>query len=365
MKTKILVDAHIFDSSYQGIGTYIKGLYCALADDPNLQIVFCAQNIQVLKNYIDHPKIEYIQLKSGSKFKRLIFEIPQIIKKGKFDYAHFQYIVPPIKRCKYIITIHDLLFLSYPEYFPLKYRIVKKVLFYISAKRSDFIFTVSAFSKLEIINFFKINSNEIYITPNAVNYLDDIEIIDVKEKYHIKKFILSVSRFEPRKNQLLLVNEFINGKLFEKGYDLVLIGTKVAGFESDYYQKVVDAIPKNIINRIHFFENLSQKELYSFYIQSECFIYPSIAEGFGLPPLEAGILKTKVLTSNSTAMSDFDFFKYFYSPNDKQGLKDKLLEIIDDANYPYDAIASIIKEKYNWINTAKKFKEILNLNNDE
>jgi len=357
LKKKILVDAHIFDSSYQGIGTYIEGLYTALASDDALQIVFCAENIEALKQYINHPKIEYIQLKSGSKFKRLIFEIPQIIKKGKFDYAHFQYIVPPIKNCKYIVTIHDLLFLSYPKYFPLKYRIVKKALFYISAKRSDFIFTVSSYSKSEIINFFKINQNKIFISPNAVREFENIEFIDVKRKYSINKFILGVSRFEPRKNQHLILKEYIDGKYFEKGFDLVLIGSKVAGFEDEYFQEIIQSIPGDLVGRIHFFENLSHGELFSFYHYSECFVYPSTAEGFGIPPLEAGILKTKVLTSNTTAMKDYKFFKYSFNPMEASEFKDSLSAILSDESYPFEHIANEIRKSYNWIEIANIFKK--------
>ena len=168
-KIKILVDAHVFDHSFQGTGAYIKGLYSELANNEMFEIVFCATEITKLKMILDHPKFSFIQLKTSSKIKRLLFELPSVIKKGDFDYAHFQYIIPPIKKCKYINTIHDILFLDYPAFFPLKYRIIKKALFQISAYRSNLLLTVSEYSKQRITSRFRINSEKIFVTPNAVN----------------------------------------------------------------------------------------------------------------------------------------------------------------------------------------------------
>ena len=120
---------------------------------------------------------------------------------------------------------------------------------------------------------------------------------------------------------------------------------------------------ENIKKQIVHFENVSQLELYSFYNQAELFVYPSVAEGFGIPPLEAAMLKCKVLCSNQTAMSDFDFFgSYLFNPNKPDELKSKMSSILTDDEYPYDEIRNSVISRYNWKviaeNFAKKLKSI-------
>src|ERR1043165_2921821 len=111
MSIKLFVDAHVFDGVYQGTTTYIKGLYSSLVKDENFEITLAANDLNNLKKHFPDNRFRYVPLTSKSKLKRLGFDIPAIIAKGRFDFAHFQYICPPIKKCRYINTIHDLLFL--------------------------------------------------------------------------------------------------------------------------------------------------------------------------------------------------------------------------------------------------------------
>jgi len=353
---KILVDAHVFDNGPQGTTSYIKNLYNTLVDFPNIQITLCASDINNLKNIFINEKFEFIALKSKSKIWRLFYEIPKIIQNGKFDFAHFQYIVPMRKKCLYINTIHDILFLDFPNYFNLSYRITKKILFKLSAKKSDIIFTVSQFSKNRIAEIFSISKDKIHISPNTVHVLK-MPSIDVKEKYGIRNFIHYVSRFEPRKNQIGLLMAYLVGDL-SNNYDLVFIGRKKDRIEKKYYEEFVKLIPINKRN-IHIFEDLSVEELNAFYKQSSCFVYPSFAEGFGISPIEAGVNCCKVLCSNQTAMADFDFFKHTFNPNNENELQQKILEVLKDDEYPFEEIKNVIIERYSLHDIANSFYNIV------
>ncbi|MGM5629998.1 glycosyltransferase family 1 protein [Apibacter raozihei] len=345
---KILVDAHVFDNSFQGTTSYLMGLYNSLVGFDDIEITLCSHDVNRLQNFFPHKNFKYIQLQSKSKIKRLLFELPKIIRDNKFDYAHFQYIVPPIKKCKYINTIHDVLFLDFKNYFPWSYRLVKGILFRYSAKKTDIILTVSEYSKKAIAKNFKIDSNKIFITPNAVRLSKEIKSnISMKDKYNLRNYIHYVSRFEPRKNQIGLLEVYLNLNLY-KEYDLVFIGRKKDKVEKQTYEMLVKKIPPTIANRIFFFDDLSEQEMNYFYQESSCFVYPSFAEGFGIPPLEAGVNNCKVLSSNQTAMSDFNFFKYTFNPNNFEEFKEKLKEVLDDKNYPYKFIHDKIVENYNW-----------------
>jgi len=359
MKIKIFVDAHVFDDTYQGTTTYIKGLYNALVKNDQFEITLAANDIEKLKVHFTDRRFKFISLPSNSKIRRLAIDIPRLIKKGNFDYAHFQYITPLIKECKYINTIHDILFLEFPKLFPLKYRIKNKLTFKFSALQSDIICTVSAFSKDALVKYMNIDKSKIIITPNAIDE-EKVDFVDVKRKYDISQFILFVSRFEPRKNHYLLLKVFVETKLY-LSYKLVLIG-KRRDVETADFNNYFDGLPETIKKSIIFFEGISVEELSSFYKEADLFIYPSAAEGFGIPPLEAAVAGCKVLCSNKTAMSDFDFFgKYLFDPENIEEFKSKINQILNDENYPFAEISTAAHNKYNWQVISNKFGgEIIN-----
>ena len=357
-KIKIFVDAHIFDGSYQGTQTYLKGLYNSLVQDNGFEITLGASNVDNLREHFPDSRFQFITLPSKSKYKRLAFDIPEIIKNKKFEYAHFQYVVPFRKECKYINTIHDLLFLDFSAYFPYLYRIVKTLTFKYSALRADIVCTVSEYSKESLVKHFKINENKITITPNAIDIYQE-NFIDIKAKYDINKYILFVSRFEPRKNHYGLLKCFVDLKLYEEGYKLVFIG-KIDDVVTKKFNLYFNSLPNVIKRAIICLENIPLKELNNFYSQAEVFIYPSLAEGFGIPPLEAVMNNCKVLCSDQTAMSDFGFFgKYLFNPNDIENFKSKILEILAESDYPYEAIQNAIREKYDWKVIAENFSNKL------
>ena len=350
-KIKILVDAHIFDHSYQGTATYLKGLYNALVKFDNVEIVLSACDIENLKLHFPDSRFRFIRLNTHSKFKRLGLEYPKIIKEDNFDYAHFQYIVPLFKGCKIINTIHDLLFLEHPQYFPWSYRFTKKILFKYSAKKSDLILTVSEYSKKALIKYFQLKAQDVVVTPNAVNNTVLQDEIDVERG----KYILYVSRFEPRKNHIALLQAYLNLELYKKDIKLILVGSKHEKIEEDAYNNLVALIPPNIKEWICFVEKITDSELNDYYKHATAFVFPSLAEGFGIPPLEAGINNCKVLCSNLTAMSDFNFFKYQFNPNDPIEFELKLMSLLNDAEYPYKEIKENIHNNYNWDNIAQTY----------
>ena len=137
---KIFVDAHVFDGEFQGTRTFIKGIYSILAEKSDLQIFLAAHDIENLRSeFAKNEKIVFIQYKTRSSLTRLLYEIPSILRKYEIHYAHFQYISPFIKRCRYIVTIHDLLFMEYPREFPLLYRLTRSIIFKRSTATADIV----------------------------------------------------------------------------------------------------------------------------------------------------------------------------------------------------------------------------------
>lgn len=360
-RVKIFVDCHIFDKNYEGTRTYITGLYQELVKDKSKEFFFAATNIRVLEEVFgNHENVTYLQLRSENKYYRLLIDIPRLIKENNIYFAHFQYIVPIIKNCKYINTIHDLLFLEYPQYFPLTYRIKNKFLFWYSAKRSDIILTVSEYSKKQIQK--KFGSKDVVITPNAVNDVffeeHDKSVIQlkIKEKYKAENYFIYVSRWEPRKNHHFLLEVFIENKYYND-FSLILVGKR--DLQNKKFDRLFNSLSKNIQEKIIILEKVNSEDLQLLVKGARISIYPSIAEGFGIPPLEAASAGVDSLYSDTTAMKDFSFLENSkFDPFDKADLHNKIILKLNQTNRVN--YSEIIKEKYSWKQSALKLIEELN-----
>lgn len=365
----LLIDCHVFDSEFQGSRTVLKGLYSKLFElenrMPSGNIYFLAgKDLDNLKKeFKPAPFISYVQLKTSSSWKRLLFEFPYLIRKHKIDYAHFQYVVPPIKLCKYIVTCHDVLFMDFPQYFSVTYRFSKMAMFKFSYRFSDVITTVSNYSHARISHYFG-SKPHFYVISNGVDEsFFDFQSSGTKlswlQQKGIRPYILYVSRFEPRKNHLLLLQVY-NEKQLYKDVDLVLIGSKThlcADFEK-YYNE----LPEFIKSTIHINQSgVSQKEMMLYMKHAEVFVYPSIAEGFGFPPLEAASLKTPVICNNSSSMADFAILGRFLTSINIETLSKILKQVLQEGvpDEEKDKIASEIRANYSWNTAAIKFQSIL------
>lgn len=356
---KILVDCHVFDGKSQGTTTYLKGIYSEILKNKNVTLFFISFHPEKLKNeFGEKENTFFLKYPSKNKFKRLLIDIPLLIKKHKIDYAHFQYIVPPLKMCKYIVTIHDVLFIDFPEFFPLSYKIKNFALFYLSAKRSDYILTVSKYSKEKIEEHFKLKN--ILITPNAVvneffNNYSKVEAQNyVQNKFNCKDYFLFVSRREPRKNHLNLLKAFVENNHFNK-YELLFVGSN--DINDKIFELYYKSLPIEVKNKVVFLENVNFEDLISITRAAKIAVYPSFAEGFGIPPLESIAANIPTICANKTAMSDFDFMSDFlFNPSSVEEINEKINYALNfDTN---DELKEIVKQKYSWVTSANVLANI-------
>jgi glycosyltransferase involved in cell wall biosynthesis len=363
-KIKILVDGHVFDGMFQGTRTYIKGLYCALADSEHLDIYMVAKDVENLKReFFGCDHMNFIEYKSSSSIHRLLFEIPKLVKEYDIDYAHYQYMDAPIKNCKTIVTIHDVLFLDFPDDFSWLYR-QKKYLFKSAAKRANLLLTVSNYSKKRIAHHFDILEETIIVQKEAIDgsyfhpHGKSRSIEYIAKKFGVHQPILYISRIEPRKNHSLLLQAFMELRLHEKGYQLVFIGKQsIEDRELDLMRSCLSSQEKE---NLHHFERVDQNDLLHFLRAAEMFVYPTRAEGFGFPPLEAAAMQVQTLLSNATSLEEFTFFgERFFSPDDLGSLKQKMSQLLlnPDSFKSMKEIADTIKKNYDWNVSAKQLEQ--------
>ena len=369
---KLLVDCHCFDyPTPQGINTYIKGLYTSLVPiAKDVDFYFAANDTNNLKLIFgEYRNVFYIKIPHCGSLSRLLGIFPTLIREYSIDWAHFQYVGPLFKACKTIVTLHDILFLDFPKYFPLSYRISKGLMFRYAAKRADLLLTVSSYSKRQITQHYNIKAENIFVTPNAIT--DRFSLIKkedanefVRQKYGLEKYVLYVSRLEPRKDQFGLIKAFIESGVYKHGVSLVIVGEEtIHDNRIDEYLARLDETAKG---RIIFLKGILDYELANLYRGAALFVYPSKAEGFGIPPLESAVSEITTICNNQTAMKDFDFFgERLIDTSDTSKLADMIRESLQKplCCNELSLLKKQVLEKYNWNNIAQEFYKILTYQN--
>ena len=351
---KILVDGHILDGKPQGTTTYLSGLYKAIAEHNLAEILIACKNKKSIeKHNLSHKNIKWIQLSSSNKYKRLLYLMPYLEFKLKPDFTHYNYIAPLLKFSKRIVTCHDLVFLEYPKYFSLFYRLQRKILFYITSMTSDIISTVSNYSAISISKNFSIPLSKISIAPNAIVAKEINEKIDRNYKFSKNKFFIYVSRFEPRKNQHLLIKAFKNFcRKNGDEYKLILVG-----YPDLYYPELEKQLSKLENKNVIVLSNVSSNELNWLYKNSIASIYPSLCEGFGIPPIEAIAAGGKSYCSNNTALIELkDYVNGTFDSSNIVEIESALEEATKENNEDLQKnLRTAVINKFSWEKTAKKF----------
>lgn len=367
-KIRLLVDARVLEGEAQGSATYLRELYSAFMEAYSEQysLFFAGEDEKAIREHFEaHHDFTFIPLTTSGRFKLYGQVFPRLIEEWKIDWAHFQYMVPFIKKCKYIVTTHDVLFLDFPQQFPWTYRTSRRILFKLAFWNSDAKITVSGYSKQAIARHFGVTASEIYVTPNAVRpqYFETHNKRAIRKQlsaaHGIEDFVLYVSRLEQRKNHKLLVDAFEQLDLY-KDYQLVFVGNNSLN-DTDLQEMIASALAK-YPGRFHWFRQVDEVLLMQLYRGAKAFVYPSLAEGFGIPPLEAAACLLPTLCARNTAMSDFTFFgEHLFDAAQPTVFYQQLERLLKSP--PSDEelldIAHQIKEKYSWQYSAKVVHEAI------
>jgi glycosyltransferase involved in cell wall biosynthesis len=255
-----------------------------------------------------HPEFERFNVKltrmpKRSAAVRLLHQLPRLAREHGFDLLHCQYIVPPFSPCATAVTIHDTLFESHPQYYSRFFVARSRLFMRRSASRSALVCTVSDFSRNELARRYGLQLDNIVTVANGVN-LSRFRMADgpdpILDKYGLTqgRYILSVGRLEPRKNQARLVEAY--STLPQPRPKLVLIGQRDFGY-GDLLRVVEEC---KLQKEVSILESVDDDELPILYRHALLFAYPSLAEGFGMPLLEAMASGVPVVTSGNTALGE-------------------------------------------------------------
>ncbi|MFZ5968132.1 MAG: glycosyltransferase family 4 protein [Bacillota bacterium] len=274
--------------------------------------------------------------------------------------------LPRKKRHKLVLTVHDLIPYVMPETVdkPHLDYVLRHTPYAIDA--ADKIITVSHHSKKDIRRYFDVPNDKIEVIYHAADSIyqpmekKDAKTI-VEELFHIRdKFILYLGGFSPRKNLTRLIRAFHKiCNEFDEAYKLVILGEPSRTYEN--LNKLAEKL--SIRDKIIFTGFVPTKYLPAFYNACECFVYPSLYEGFGLPPIEAAACGTPVITSNVSSMPEVMGNTCVYlNPYDVVDMAQTIYDTVTDQ----DLMDSLKQrsldhgKKYSWKDATQKTLSIYN-----
>ena len=253
----------------------------------------------------------------------------------------------PILVKKKVITIHDVSFLHNPKWFSKKYYILYKSLTPISIRTSRHIFTVSNFSKCEILKYYPfVNPNKVSIVYNATK----IHNFCKNRVDNRAKTILTVGSLDPRKNLTTLTTALEDIAL--KDVSLRVIG----GINN----KVFKDTGVRLHNNVKLLGRVNDKQLQEEYFKAKLFVLPSLYEGFGIPPLEALSYGTDIAVSDIPVFHEiFEDAAIYFNPNDANDIAEKIRKYMNKTITVNQDSKERILKKFSWSSSAKIIQQVL------
>lgn len=251
------------------------------------------------------------------------------------------------KKLKKILTVHDLIFYRYPQFYnAIDVAIYKKKL-KLACENADSIIAISDQTKEDLQEFLKVNASKIDIVyqgshPNFKRKLGRDEIEAVAQKHKLPaNYMLSVGTIEKRKNLLVLVKAMA---LVPKEERLPLV---ILGRPTEYFKEVLEAARRlDVLDEIYFPQNVPFNEFPAIYQKAKLFIYPSLFEGFGIPLIEAIESKVPVITSFGSCFSEAAGpSSIFVDPNNEEALAEEIKRVLCDSNLA----RSMVSASYEYI----------------
>jgi len=234
------------------------------------------------------------------------------------------------KKIKSVVTIHDLIFLRFPQYFKFIDRLIYKFKFNYACKNAHTIIAISQQTKQDIIKYFGTNENKIEVVYQGCDsiFYEEIKtetLQNIKLTYQLPDvFILCVGTIETRKNQLIILKALIH---LPPQIKLVLVGKA-----TKYKEVLKDYIRQNQLEkRVLFFDNIPFNDLPSVYQLAKIFVYPSVFEGFGIPILEALNSGLPVIAATGSCLEEAGGSDSIYiHPTNDKALADKINLVLND-----------------------------------
>lgn len=242
----------------------------------------------------------------------------------------------PIAVSRHVCTIHDLIPLDRPDWFNPRFAAWYRWLMPKLAERLQHVIAVSQFTKERVIELLKVPEDRITVIPNGVDPrftprpAEEVAQVCAAFGLRPRSYVLCVGSLEPRKNLHRLIEAWNKiHRDIPADIDLVVAGAQ--GNALVFRAVALNALPP----RIRFTGYVSEEQLPALYSGALLFVYPSLYEGFGLPPLEAMACGTPVLTSSGSSLEEVvGNAAILVNPGKVNAIADGILSVVRDSSLP-------------------------------
>jgi glycosyltransferase involved in cell wall biosynthesis len=366
---KILIDGRGIKKT--GIGRYIENtLKEILKIDKTNHYELLLRDEDLEKLDLKADNLEFVKTTANFFGVKEQTEILSILKERKPDLVHFtNFNFPVAYKGKFVITIHDLTLLHFRNlrnsiarkaYYMLKEQVMRNVVLKQGMKRADVVIVPSEYVKEDVARTFKVRRNKISVTYEAADTEFSKGRINLEKKQINKPFVLYVGNAYPHKNLERMIIAF--GKLitdYVLDYQLVIAGKK-----DSFHEGLEEAVKEaDLQDRVIFTGFVTDQELSGLYNNASLYVFPSLSEGFGLPPLEAMAHGLPVASSNATCMPEIlGNAAVYFDPKDTGDMAKAMIEVLTDKKLAEELVkkGKAQVRKYSWKKTAKQTLDIYN-----
>jgi glycosyltransferase involved in cell wall biosynthesis len=350
-----------------GIGTYVRNLIHWLGQlgGDDTYVVLC-QRADVAFVRTLGPQFEALEERAPNYSVREQVTVPLALTRARVDLFHApHYVVSPLTRCPFVVTIHDCIHLRFPEYLPNRLaHAYARTMMRGSARRSRRVLTVSEASKQDILHYLRVPAEKVEVIYNG---LDERlatpptadEMARVRARFQLESpFILYTGNIKPHKNVDRLIEAY--SILRRRGFHdtrLLIIGDDVSKYPN--LRRLVHRF--QLHQHVRFLGFVPDATLSALYRLASVFVFPSLYEGFGLPPLEAMAAGAPVITSNVSSLPEVvDDAALLVDPMDAGAIADAMARVLGDPQLAADLRARGFErvKAFSWQRSVARIREV-------
>jgi glycosyltransferase involved in cell wall biosynthesis len=350
-----------------GIGRYTRELVRVLAelDRDNDYALFAATGGQRLADRAWPTNFQMRSVPLSDRalailWHRLRLPLWVELVTGAVDIFHSpDFVLPPLHRARTLVTVHDLSFIRYPECADVNLRAYLNKVVPRSVHRADLVLADSQNTKDDLVELLGVEANKIEVIYPGVEErfrpIEDQTVLEqVRRRYNLPpRFILGLGTLQPRKNFATLVEAFADLRFAI--CDLRLV---IAGGKGWLYDEIFVAVERlGLEEQVVFPGFVADEDLPALYNLAELFVFPSLYEGFGIPPLEAMACGTPVVTSNASSLPEVvGEAGLIVEATDTRALAEAMKRVLEDNALREGMIAKGLEQarKFTWEKSVSK-----------
>lgn len=337
---RIAIDAHMVGEQETGNETYTLNLVRALLAHQagrrgSLGYILYTTHPERLRPHLNPDAMAAIRrIRPATALFRIPFAMPIAAARDQADLLHVTYVAPPVAPCPHVVTVHDISYELFPAYFSVRDRWMLRTLVPLSLRRAARVITISEHSRREIVCRYRLPPERVAVTYLAAGeqyqpVTDAAALAHVRARYGLQeRYLLALGNLQPRKNLIRLVDAYVRARTqgHLAGVQLVLAGKAQWG-ESELFSRVRQS---GFAEDICFPGYVDDIDLPALYSAALAFVYPSLYEGFGLPPLEAMACGAPVICSHAASLPEVvGDAALIVDPGSVEGLAAALVEVTE------------------------------------